>query len=198
MIFLNQIPEFVFNAMFGAGLLGFLAILALEVLPSFVLPKQTKLGLLIGTFAALALGGYMSGSYAEKLEWLEKLEQLKHEEQAKQKDSKEVTKETVIQYKTKVKTIKEKGDAIIREVPIYIQDDDRCDIPNSFVMLHNHAAKNEVPDSSIRVDDSSSGIKLSEVGTTLTVNYTTYHLVSEQLRQLQDWIREQNKIYNQD
>lgn len=59
----------------------------------------------------------------------------------------QTTVEVVTKYVDKVKIVKEKGDVVIKEVPIYITkaDDSRCVIPNGFVVLHNAAATNQVP-----------------------------------------------------
>lgn len=44
--------------------------------------------------------------------------------------------------------------------------------------------------------DSESGIKLSELAQSITENYNKYHQLELQLQSLQDWIKEQEKIYN--
>jgi len=63
-------------------------------------------------------------------------------------------------------------------------------------LLHDSAAKNEVPDTSKGVDGSSSRTNLSTIGETVTINYNSYHQLSEQLKALQDWVSSQEKIYN--
>jgi hypothetical protein len=62
-------------------------------------------------------------------------------------------------------------------------------------MLHDSASRNEVPDPTRKVDGSTSQIKISGVAETVVDNYTTYHQVAEQLRSLQEWIKEQQKIH---
>ena len=69
-------------------------------------------------------------------------------------------------------------------------------MPKSFVMLQDSAAKNEVPDTSKGVDGTSSGVGLSTIGETVTINYNNYHQLSERLKALQDWVAQQEKIYN--
>ena len=65
-------------------------------------------------------------------------------------------------------------------------------------MLHDSAAANtpEVPEPTGPSYESPTELKLSTVGKTIGQNYRTYHEVSEQLIQLQDWIRDQVVLYN--
>jgi len=65
-------------------------------------------------------------------------------------------------------------------------------------LLHDSASRNEVPDSSGVTNEAASGVKLSGVAETITENYTTYHKVAEQLRSLQEWVKEQKRVYNGD
>jgi hypothetical protein len=96
-----------------------------------------------------------------------------------------------------VQIVKEKGNDIIKQVPVYITKDadTKCDVPTGFVVLHDSASRNEVPDATRKVDATTSPVKISGVAETVVDNYTTYHQVAEQLRSLQDWVREQQKIY---
>ena len=64
-------------------------------------------------------------------------------------------------------------------------------------MLHNAAAGGtEVPGSAGASNEEASGVKLSEVETTVVQNYNTYHKVKAQLEELQDWLIQQRDIYN--
>jgi hypothetical protein len=62
-------------------------------------------------------------------------------------------------------------------------------------VLHDSASRNEVPDPTRKVDGSTSNVKISGVAETVIDNYTTYYQVAEQLRSLQEWIKEQQKVY---
>jgi hypothetical protein len=63
-------------------------------------------------------------------------------------------------------------------------------------VLHDSAAKNEVPNSATGVDEGASAVKLSDVARTVTINYNNYHQLTEQLKALQDWVKQQEKVYN--
>lgn len=55
--------------------------------------------------------------------------------------------EITLVYLTQTRTVREKGNTIVREVPKYVTaDDDRaCPVPAGFVGLLNAAARNELP-----------------------------------------------------
>lgn len=130
--------------------------------------------------------------------WRKEIEQQRQEIARLEKESKIVTEVVVTKYVDRIKVVKEKGDAIVKSVPIYItkEADAKCDIPNGFVSLHDSAAKNELPPTPSDIDGASSGIKLSEVTTVVTSNYTTCNQIRQQLLSLQEWVREQERHYN--
>lgn len=120
-------------------------------------------------------------------------------------NSAEATVEVVTKYVDRVQKIYVKGKETVREVPIYItkESDAKCDIPLGFVRSHNKAAnptdtdtKTELPETSGAPNDATTDIRLSEATETITGNYGTCNLVAEQLKALQDWIRQQEQLYN--
>ena len=101
---------------------------------------------------------------------------------------------TVTQYVDRERVIRLKGDTIIKEVPRYVpaQADAACVVPRGFVRLHDAAASGTVPDSGAGDTDAApSGVALSTVAGTVTGNYTDSHANSEQLRTLQQALRDQ-------
>lgn len=152
---------------------------------------------LVSTVLLLA-GIYCYGGYGVEVEWRKKVAEMQAEMDRKDAESAVVTEKIVTKYVEKVKVVKEKGDVIVKKVPefITVKSDAECVIPKSFVLLHDSASKNEVPNTTGPIDDSASTVKLSDVARTVTINYSNYHQLSEQLKALQDWIRQQEKIYN--
>lgn len=188
------LQTFIFMIMaIGAGgfILGTFGGLFLGIKPYASLIKTISTVLLVA-------GVYFYGGYGVEMEWRKKAAELQAEIDRKNAVSEQVTEKIVTQYVEKVKVVKEKGDVIVKKVPefITVKSDAECVIPKSFVLLHDSASKNEVPNTSGPVDDSASTVKLSDVGRTVTINYNNYHQLSEQLKALQDWIRQQEKIYN--
>jgi len=146
----------------------------------------------------MVAGVYFYGSYDTEMSWREKVKDLQLELAKKDTASAEVTTKIITKYVDKVKVVKEKGDVIIKEIPKYITEksDAECNIPKSFVVLHDSAGKNEVPNPAGRIDETPSGLKLSTTLETVVGNYNLYYETAEQLTALQEWVKSQEKIYN--
>jgi len=97
----------------------------------------------------------------------------------------------VTQYVDRVQIVREKGQTIVRKVPLYVpaSADAACIVPAGFVRLHDAAATSAMPDAPGAADAQASGVALSTVASTVTDNYTTCHATAEQLTALQDWVR---------
>ena len=176
------------------------AVAYLVTMFTFLMPQSKVLTPLIRVLAvAMMVGGvYLYGGYGVNKYWLDQVKKQKEEIARIEQESQQVTEKVVIQYKEKIKVVKEKGDVIIKKVPEYVtkESDNNCTIPKSFVVLHDSAAKNEVPNSTAGVDEGASAVKLSDVARTVTINYNNYHQLTEQLKALQDWVKQQEKVYN--
>lgn len=192
---LDFLPFWVFHLVLLAGVVGLFISFFVGSLPfinKYLIPVK------VGSAFLLICGLYMEGGISNQERWEAKVADAKLEMAKKDTASAEATTKVVTKYVTNVEVVKEKGDAIIKEVPKYITkaDDTQCVIPNGFVLLHDSASRNEVPDSTRSIDGGASDVKLSGVTTTVTENYTTYHKVAEQLKALQNWVKEQQQIYN--
>jgi hypothetical protein len=189
-----MLPDLVFHLCVLVGIVGIIASIILGGIPiigNYKLPIQLVATLL------LVLGIYFEGSISTRKEWEAKVEEAKLEVAKKEVVSAEVTTRVVTKYVEKIKVVKEKGDVIVKEVPQYItkESDAKCDIPNAFVVLHDSASRNEVPDASRLADERTSETKLSTITETVAGNYSICHQNAEQLKALQEWIKEQQKVY---
>ena len=186
---LSFLPEYVFHIL---TLLGFVGILAC------LLPIPYKTIVQVLSVAIVSFSLYMEGGIANEAEWKLKVKEAEAKVAQKETQAVEATVKVVTKYVKTVETIKEKGDVIIKEIPMYITkvDDSMCAVPNGFVLLHDSASRNEVPDTARNTNAGASGVKISEVAGTVVENYTTYHEVSAQLKALQQWLKEQQAIYN--
>ena len=173
---------------------------ALFVLGTFTifLPLIKGWGMLMRTIGSLLLIGsvYLYGGYGTEMKWRAEAAKLKADMDRKVALSEQHSKQVVTKYITQTKVIKEKGDEIKKLSKHVKEADAKCIVPKSFVLLHDSAAKNEVPDTSKGIDGTPSGVGLSTIGETITVNYNNYHQLSERLKALQDWVAQQEKIYN--
>ena len=140
----------------------------------------------------------MEGAISNQAEWKAKVAALQVEIAKKETISANITTEVITKYVDRIKIVKEKGNVIIKEIPTYITktDDAKCVVPNGFVVLHDSASRNEVPDTARIVDERASKIKISGVAETVGENYNTYHEVAEQLKSLQKWVRDQQELFN--
>lgn len=105
----------------------------------------------------------------------------------------EATVQVVTKYIDRVKVVRETGDTIIKEVPVYVpvEADAACVLHRGFVRLHDAAAAGRIPQSAGGSDALPAGIALSAVAGTVADNYQRCHENTEQLIALQEWIRAQ-------
>lgn len=96
------------------------------------------------------------------------------------------TDQVVTEYVDRVRIVREKGQTIIKEVPVYVPSDS-CDLPGGFRVLHDAAASGELPEPA-RVADALP-VGAADAAGTITTNYAACHENAEQLIALQNWIR---------
>ncbi|HDR9511835.1 hypothetical protein C5615_36430 [Burkholderia cepacia] len=98
----------------------------------------------------------------------------------------------VTQYVDRVQVVREKGDTIIKKVPVYVdrEADRACVVPVGFVRVHDGAVANVPVGDPGNADAAPSGVALSAVATTVAGNYTTCHENAEQLIALQARVRD--------
>lgn len=185
---LSFIPAYAFHLLTLVGVVGVIACL---------LPIPYKSIVQIISVIVLSFSLYMEGGISNQAEWEAKVAQVKLDMAVKEVKSVEVTTKIVTKYVKQIQIVKETGDVIIKQIPMYItkNDDSMCAVPNGFVLLHDSASRNEVPDSTRVPNAGASNVKISEVAGTVIENYTTYYQLAEQLKSLQDWVKEQQRIY---
>lgn len=95
-------------------------------------------------------------------------------------------------YVDRVRTVRERGATITREIPIHVtaKADAACPVPAGFVRVHDAAAQG-VPLNPATGDPDAPvpGLALSGVAGVVAGNYTACHETAEQLSALQDWVR---------
>ena len=147
---------------------------------------------LVALGAALIGFGWIKGAGHVQAKWdAAAQEQTLHAAAVRERQA-QATVKVVTQYVDRVLVVREKGDTIIKEVPIYVpaQADAACTINRGFVRLHDAAAAGELPEAARDVDAAAAGLALSAVAGTVAANYQTCHENAEQLRALQVWVRE--------
>lgn len=191
MTLISLLPHVVFDIMVVGGMIGYVASMYLN-LSVYDVPLK---GISI---ISLMFGIYAQGAISEHDAYKVEIEQAKAKIAQIEAKGAEKTVEIVTKYVDRVQVIKEKGSTIYEKIPTYItqKSDDRCIVPNGFVVLHDSAAKNEIPGTTGAPNEGASEVKISRVAEVVVDNYTTYHEIAEQLKALQGWVRAQQQIYN--
>jgi hypothetical protein len=102
-----------------------------------------------------------------------------------------VTERVVTKYVDRVKVVAGRTQTIIKEVPIYVPADSP-NLPAGFRVLHDAAAQGVIPDPA-RIADAAP-VPAQDAAETIAGNYGVCWETAEQVRALQDWIREQQAV----
>ena len=142
--------------------------------------------------AALIRFGWIKGAGHVQAQWDAAVQQQTLQVAAVRERQAQATVKVVTQYVDRVRIVREKGETIIKEVPVYVpvQADAACTINRGFVRLHDATAAGELPEPARDADAAAAGIALSAVAETVAANYQTCHENAEQLTALQVWVSE--------
>ena len=157
-----------------------------------LIPWPYRLLALAVLAAALIATGWLKGAGHVQTKWDAAIQQQALQTATARERQAQAVVKVVTEYVDRVRVVREKGDTIIKEVPVYVpvQADAACTINRGFVRLHDAAAAGELPEPARDADAASAGIALSAVAGTVAANYQTCHENAEQLRALQVWVRE--------
>jgi hypothetical protein len=157
-----------------------------------VIPWPYRLLALAALGLALVGFGWVKGAGHVQAKWDAAVQQQALQATAVREEQAQGTVKVVTEYVDRVRVVREKGDTIIKEVPVYVpvQADAACTINRGFVRLHDAAAAGALPEPARDTDAAAAGIALSAVAGTVATNYQTCHETAEQLRALQTWVRE--------
>lgn len=149
--------------------------------------------LAVAALAVALIGfGWIKGAGHVQAQWDAAAQQQTLQAAAFRQRQAEATVKVVTQYVDRVRVVRERGDSIIREVPVYVpvQADAACTINSGFVRLHDAAAAGELPEPARDADAAAAGVALSAIAGTVAANYQTCQATAEQLRALQAWVTE--------
>ena len=136
--------------------------------------------------------GWLKGASHVQAQWDAAMAAQQQAQAQVQIQQAEATVQAVTKYVDRIQIVREKGDTLIQEIPVYVpvQADAACTVHRGFVSLHDAAAAGELPTAPGDADAPAEGLALSAVATTVVSNYQTCHENAEQLKALQDWIRQ--------
>ncbi len=112
-------------------------------------------------------------------------------------ESGKVTERVVTEYVDRVKVVREKGDTIIKQVPVYVtvENDAACTVNRGFVSLWNRSNKGFVSGAPARTDGEASEVRLSDIAAQHAREATICRSTETQLESLQDWVSEQRRVH---
>jgi hypothetical protein len=121
--------------------------------------------------AALIGFGWIKGAGHVQVQWDAAIQQQALHVAAVRERQAQTTVKVVTQYVDRVRVVREKGETIIKEVPVYVpvQADAACTINRGFVRLHDAAAAGELPEPTRDADAAATGLALSAVAGTRLV-----------------------------
>ena len=157
-----------------------------------VIPWPYRLLALAALGVALVGFGWIKGASHVQAQWDADIQQRTLQAAAIRERQAQSTVKVVTQYVDRVRVVREKGDTIIKEIPVYVpvQADAACSINRGFVRLHDAAAAGELPEPARDADAAAADVALSAVAGAVAANDQTCHETAEQLRALQGWVRE--------
>jgi len=179
--FLGLIPSWVPWVIISTGCALFIFEMFFEIL----IPFFYRLPVRLLAVAIFGLGCYVEGRQDVLINAKQEVQEAKVEQVV-------VTKYIVKKYKEKRKKLNHDYAKIADQ--INTKDDHMCTLPESFVSVFNNAATDSISSTTKRTDGAASGIELSAAEKTIVENYELYHRVAEQLKALQEWIREQQQL----
>jgi len=192
-LIINFIPDWVAAVVLALAL----AILVVGAIATWLIPAQIRVPAQALAILVLVISAALVGAQYNERSWAIRVAEQQAEIARLQAASAEITAKVVTRYIDRTRVVKENSDAVIREIPVYItpEADAACTITAAAVLLHDAAAANQVPDAArLAHAGAASNITLSRLLDTTVTNYGTFYEVREQLRALQDWVREQHKL----
>ena len=178
---LGLLPTWLPWAIVGVGAVLFL----FELIFSSIIPFFYRLPIRLLAIIIFATGFYLDGRQDVLISAKAEVDKIVVEQKV-------VTQEVVKYIHDKVIQDRVIHDQITKEITTV--DDHMCDIPESFVRVHDAAAKGSVSGLSEGVVGTSSGIALSEVERTVNENYGLYHELADKMTGIQMWLKEQKRI----
>ena len=122
---------------------------------------------------------------AEQAAYAKKVAEL----QAKQSA---VVERTVVQFRDRVKVIKEKGDEIVKEVPSLVGTE--CALTGGMRVLHDSAALGSLPDDPIGAARAAASVDAVTLGATVAQNYAACRAEFAKLTSLQQLVTSLKEI----
>lgn len=140
--YINLLPDWVFFAVLGVGVVGYIVSFILRRLPP---TKLYAIPLSIVSILVIAIAVYFTGGRITQRAWEAKVKELTEKVTELENKGEQVT--TVVQERVvkKLEIVRIPGNEIVKYVDReVVKYDSKCDIPSEVVKAHNAAAQNKV------------------------------------------------------
>lgn len=186
-----MIESFIIQYSFSILIIGSVLFLASYILP---IGQYKIIGQFVGVML-ISLGLFFKGKEQERLTWELQMNEARIEIAQLQARASEINVEVISEFYPKIQYVDRVQQQVVTEF-VTKKDDSACTINNGFVRLHDAVANQEiiVPE---ETDSNLSDVQLSQVGSVVKENYSTCYKTAEQLKQLQSWIKQQEKLWNE-
>jgi hypothetical protein len=104
-----------------------------------------------------------------------------------QEEQQQVITRTVIEYRDRVQIVKEKGDEIVKEVPVLVPRTVGV-LPGGMRVIHDAAASGDLPSDPQRAADAAAPVDATTLAATVAANYETCRANAEELIALQSLV----------
>jgi hypothetical protein len=191
---LNLFPEWIFFSFLVIGALGVIASFVLTIIPFF---KIYKLIIQVVSIVLLVVGVWFQGAIANDRIWEAKVSELELKLAKAESQSLEINLalvEEILRNENLRQEVKNANEKII--IKYVTKHDNRCELSDAFVRLHDSAANDQLPPGAEDLDGGTTDIKASEVLSTVTDNYSTCYQIRERLIAWQNWYRQQKELYD--
>ena len=142
---LQWLPNWIFYAIFFAGLLGLLVATVMKFIP-FVYMYRTAIQAV--SVVLIALGTYMAGAISNEEAWQARVKEMEAKVEAAAVESAQENVKIVEKIVKKTEYIKTRGQDVVKYIDKEIVKYDtkflpggQCEIPKEFIEAHNRAAE---------------------------------------------------------
>ncbi len=153
------------------------------MLPTVALPAWAKWAALAAAAVALYGLGRLDGVRIEGAKHSAYVAKQATQASVIQQARERVVTKVEIQYRDRIQIVREKGETIVKEVPVYVsaETDRRFPLPRGFVRVHDAAATGEPAGPAAEPDGEASPIVASAAAETVAGNYAECRRWREQV-----------------
>jgi hypothetical protein len=194
---LNIIPDFVFHLLLLVGIIGIFVCYFFKQITLPLPYNEYKFIVEVLSVFLVLIGVYFEGSISDRSYWNQKISDLQIKIAQAEEKSSEYNVKLIEQVSKNDKLIEEKKNAQTQVIQkVITKYDNRCELPNATIRLHDIASQNEFPGSTSDTDGNPSNVKASDLITTVTINYSTYYEMREKLIAWQQWYSKNKQIFD--